>query len=113
MQPPVDFWHAPLTGVKEIALAALYVVDPAKARPVHLDVLGEPTHSKWRPPSKRDLPGNYLSGAAIIGCIAADAGWKKFVPVLVKALESPCREDIVAGLLGGLGRLGDPRAAAT
>ncbi len=98
VQPPAE-WMNPLTGVKEISLAALYATDPAKARPVLLDVLREPSHSKWRPPSRRDLPGNYLSGVAIIGSIAADAGWKEFVPVLVKAMESPCREDIVAGLL--------------
>jgi hypothetical protein len=110
VQPPAEY-NNPLNGVKDAALVALYVSDREKSRPVLLDILSEPSHSKWKE-VPRGLQGNWTSCAAIIGFLAADAGWKEFTLPLVKALQAPVyHADVPRGILRPLGRLGDARAA--
>jgi HEAT repeat protein len=108
---PAD--RGPLKGVKELAIVAMYASDRARARPELLRILEDETASPWKHdagnPAVRG--GHWASGAAIIGYMAADSGWREFVPGLLRALASPyAGMGQRAGLLRCLGRLGDVRA---
>ena len=109
VQPPVKF-DDPMMGVKEVSLAALYAVGGEKAKPALLDVLSEPSHSKWQ--TGKGFNGTWTGGTAVIGYIAAEAGWRDFVPALAKAIQTEgIHLEAARGLLRSLGRLGDPRGA--
>ena len=108
VQPPTE-WNSPLNGVKEKALAGLYVVGGEKARPVLLEVVSHPERTKWK--EGRGLNGIWPTGALVIGYVAADAGWKEFAPPLAKVLDAKPNIEVSRGLVRVLGRLGNPAAA--
>ncbi|MCX7590685.1 MAG: HEAT repeat domain-containing protein, partial [Kiritimatiellae bacterium] len=102
-------------GPKIAALVALYVTDKERARRVCWHLLEDIGNAKWRddePANPAYREGHWCTAAAVIAQFAAAAGWKEFVPVLVRALKNPHASDMVRwGLLDGLGRLGDGQAA--
>jgi HEAT repeat protein len=81
-------YECPERNVKNQALVALYLLDREKARPVLLDILNDESllRVKW------NTEGNYAGrrawqeAAAVIGYMAAEAGWKEFLPGLLEAL---------------------------
>ncbi len=76
-------------GNKEVALLALYNTDREKARPVLLHMAADVKNSPWRGGDDMKYAGGaWMSGACIIGQMAAESGWKEFVPVLARALGS-------------------------
>ncbi len=103
-----------LSGIKELAMLAMYLSDRKKARPVLLDILSDEKRSAWKhdPKNPAVRGGHWTGGAAVIGYMAVESGWKEFVPGLARALQSPhCWSGARVGLLRTLGRLGDARAA--
>jgi HEAT repeat protein len=102
-----------LKGVKELALVAMYVSDRKRARKALLEILSDEARSAWKhdPQNPAVRGGHWAAGAAIIGYMAAESGWKEFGPGLVGALESPHCGGARVGLLRTLGRLGEKRAA--
>jgi hypothetical protein len=101
-------------GPKEAAMTTLFTADREKARAVLLHMVESPGNSALRdddPENPAVAAGHFCTVAAVAGYMAAEAGWKEFVPHLVRALESPhCHVEARRGLLRVLGRLGDPRA---
>jgi len=76
-------------GFKTYANLALYKSDPEKARPVLKEIMADLKNSPWRGGDNiKYASGAWASGAAIISQIAAEAGWKDFVPVMCKVLDS-------------------------
>jgi hypothetical protein len=77
-------------GHKVPALLALYNTDRKKARPVLLHIAADIKNSPWRGGDDMKYAGGaWMSGACIVGQMAAESGWKEFVPVLAKNLDSP------------------------
>ncbi len=76
-------------GHKEAALLALYNIDREKARPVLLHIAADVGNSPWRGGDDMKYAGGaWMSGACIIGQMAAESGWKEFTPVLAKVLDN-------------------------
>jgi hypothetical protein len=80
---------------KFLAFAGMYRSDPEKARPVLLDILNDRNgiRAYWsKGKDKKDKGwGRELSwciGGTVIGYIAAEAGWKEFLPGLLAVLRS-------------------------
>ncbi|MFO7900760.1 MAG: HEAT repeat domain-containing protein, partial [Planctomycetota bacterium] len=75
-------------NVKNQALVALYNLDRTRARPVLLDVLGDKDLDRVKWNRKRKYVGAqaWRESAAVIGYMAAEAGWTEFLPGLLEAL---------------------------
>jgi len=75
--------------IKNRAMVALYVMDREKARPILFEVASEKAHSKWD--TSKDPIGEapWVAGTAVIGLMAADAGWNEFLPLMIRALKNP------------------------
>jgi HEAT repeat protein len=103
-------------NVKNQAIVALYNLDADRARPVLLDVLGDKDLTRVRWNEKHKYVGHqaWRESAAVIGAIAAEAGWTEFLPGLLKALPgSKPGWGARYGLIRAVGRLGaGSRAAA-
>ncbi|MHC4917165.1 MAG: HEAT repeat domain-containing protein [Planctomycetota bacterium] len=77
-------------GTKTDANLAMYKSDPEKARPVLKEIMADVKNSPWRGGDDMKYAGGaWISGACMIGQMAAESGWKEFVPVMCKVLESP------------------------
>jgi HEAT repeat protein len=98
--------------IKELALLALYNTDRQKARPLLLTIAADlEFKTGWRrdPKNPNTVEGAWMSGVCIIGQMAAQAGWKEFVPALVKALESKhCGDRNRMSILRSLISLAEP-----
>ncbi len=82
---------------KLLAFNGMYLANPEKARPILLDILNdrEGKRVKWDPRKDKKNEGwgrlgSWCIGGTVIGYIAAEAGWKEFLPGLIKVLE--CKE---------------------
>ncbi|MFO7900498.1 MAG: HEAT repeat domain-containing protein, partial [Planctomycetota bacterium] len=78
-------------GVKEHALIALYNTDRARARPLLLKVARDSaceTGWKYDAENPAVAGGHWMSGACMVGQMAADAGWAEFAPALAEAMGS-------------------------
>ncbi|MHC4917610.1 MAG: hypothetical protein ACYTGB_19210, partial [Planctomycetota bacterium] len=79
-------------GPKEAAMTTLFTTDREKARAALLRMVEDPANSALRdddPDNPAVAAGHFCTVAAVAGYMAAEAGWKEFVPHLVRALESP------------------------
>jgi hypothetical protein len=98
--------------VKELALVALYNIDPDKARPLLLKIANDrECKSGWKFDAKNPAvaEGHWMSGVCIIGQQAADAGWTEFVEPLARAMESKrCGDRHRMSLLRSLSELAGP-----
>jgi hypothetical protein len=99
-------------GVKELTLLALYNTDREKARPELLKIAADrECRTGWRYDEKNPAMagGHWMSGACIIGVMAAESGWKEFTPALVAALDSKyCGDRNRMSILRSLTRLAEP-----
>jgi hypothetical protein len=105
------------SDLKHRAMVALYVMDRDKARPILFEVASDKARSKWD--TSKDPVGEapWIAGTAVIGLMAADAGWNEFLPLMIRALKNPTawpgwgpRYTLIR-IIGRLGR-GDRKAAA-
>ena len=101
-----------IKGVKERAIAALYNTGKEQARgallKIALDQEGK-TGWKYNPQNPAVAGGHWMSGVCIVGQIAAEAGWREFVPVLAQALESKyCRKYHRMSILRSLSKIAEP-----
>ncbi len=81
-------YQCPERNVKNQALVALFLLDRERARPVLLDVLQDKDlkQVKWNTEGNYALERAWQETAAVIGYMAAEAGWKEFLPGLLQAL---------------------------
>ena len=102
-------YECPARNVKNQALVALFLLDRERARPVLLDVMADKDLKwvKWN--TERQYIGKeaWQETAAIIGYMAAEAGWQEFLPWLLQALPDANRGwGPRYGIIRGIGRLG-------
>jgi hypothetical protein len=78
---------------KLLAFVGMYRADPQKARPVLLNILNDQEGKRvaWSTGKDKKDEGwgraqSWCVGVTIIGYIAAEAGWKEFLPGLLEAL---------------------------
>ncbi|KKL59463.1 hypothetical protein LCGC14_2215100 [marine sediment metagenome] len=81
---------------KHQAFIGLYRSDPTRARAVLLDIVRDPAGKRvaWSPGKDKEDKGwgrtqSWCCGSTVIGYIAAEAGWKEFLPELLKVLADP------------------------
>ncbi len=76
-------------GIKAAANLAMYKADRKRARPVLKEIMADVKNSPWRGgDNMKYASGAWMGGACMIGQMAAEAGWKDYVPVMVKILGS-------------------------
>ncbi|MHC4915987.1 MAG: HEAT repeat domain-containing protein [Planctomycetota bacterium] len=78
-------------GFKELTLIALYNTDRERARPELLEIAADSEFKTgWRhdPKNPAVAGGHWMSGVCLVGAMAAESGWKEYVPALVEALDS-------------------------
>jgi hypothetical protein len=75
--------------IRNRAMVALYVMDRKKARPILFDVASEKAHSKWDTGKDPIGEAPWVAATAVIGLMAADAGWNEFLPLMIRALKNP------------------------
>jgi hypothetical protein len=101
-----------IKGVKELAMVALFNVDREKSRPLLLTVARDSackTGWKYDPKNPAVAEGHWMSGVCIVGQMAAEAGWKEFVPALIDALDSKhCGSRHRMSILRSVGALVEP-----
>ncbi len=83
----------PKANDKLLAFVGMYRVDPDRARPVLLDILNDSEGKRvvWSKGKDKKDAGwgraqSWCVAGTVIGYIAADAGWKEFLPGLLKVL---------------------------
>ncbi len=101
---------------KHLAFVGMYLSDKEKARPVLLNILNDRSGNRvlWsKGKDKKDIgwgrEQSWCVGGTVIGYIAAEAGWKEFIPGLLKVLESDqCKPKWGPryGIVRVIGRLG-------
>ena len=107
---------------KFLAFAGMFRANPEKARPVLLNILGDRDGKRvvWNKGKDREDKGwgrerSWCVGGTVIGYIAAEAGWKEFLPGLLKVLASDqCKPGWGPryGTVRVIGRLGKGNKAA-
>ncbi len=76
-------------GTKTKVILALYKSGRKKARPVLKDIMADVKNSPWRGgDNMKYAAGAWAGGAAMISQMAAEAGWKEYVPAMCKVLDS-------------------------
>jgi len=80
---------------KYLAFNGMYRADPEKTRPVLLDILSDRDGRRvvWSPGKDKKDEGwgreqSWCEAGTVIGYIAAEAGWREFLPGLIRVLES-------------------------
>jgi HEAT repeat protein len=103
---------------KDLALQALYLIDPDRAVPVYLDILEKDPRMQFKTDPGNEFVelGHWYNVSALIGHILAEAGVEQAVPRLAAVLENIVRNgdeawEPHASIIRSLGRLGDPSAA--
>ena len=103
---------------KDLAIQALYQIDPQKSIPFFLKILKMDPQVKWKkdPHNKFVKLEHWYNTSALIGHIVSQAGERIVVPYLVSILENIVINDdrsweSHASIIRSLGRLGDPIAA--
>jgi HEAT repeat protein len=101
-----------IKDVKERAIVALYNTGKGAARKTLLEITkDEECKTGWKYDSKNPAVagGHWMSGVCIAGQIAAEAGWKEFVPALAQALESTyCRDYHRMSILRSISKIAEP-----
>jgi len=89
--------NTPSANEKFLAFAGMYRSDPEKARPILLEILNDREGRRVKWDRRKDTKdegwgrlGSWCIGGTIIGYIAADAGWREFLPGLLRVLA--CKE---------------------
>lgn len=101
---------------KHQAMVALFVMDRRRARPVLFGLIEKKQHATWD--TRKDKTGQapWIAAHAVVGYLAAEAGWTEFLPVMLRALKDPTAWPGWGpryGLIRVIGRLGrGDRAAA-
>ncbi|WP_161635979.1 HEAT repeat domain-containing protein [Desulfonatronovibrio hydrogenovorans] len=103
---------------KEMAIQALYLLNPDLARPVFLELLDNSPRVRWKddPENRLVWLGHWYNISALIGNILASSRDVAGVPYLIRVLESIIIENdrswqAHTSIIRSLGILGDPAAA--
>ncbi len=103
---------------KDMAVQALYLIDPDRAIPVYMDILRMDPRVRWKKDKNNEMVrlGHWYIMSALVGTILAEAGEVEAVPHLIKVLESSIKHDSrdwgsQGAIIRSLGRLDDPSAA--